>query len=85
MDKVKTWLAAPGRIRMLTVLYILAVVGLKAAGLDSLVSYLGFAAPLLPTDSPVSPVDATAALLGAVAVVKAFAQWFKAPAAPPKA
>lgn len=77
MDKVKTWLAAPGRIRMLTVLYILAVVALKAAGLDSLVSYLGFAAPLLPTDSPVSPVDATAALLGAVAVIKAFAKWLR--------
>ncbi len=80
MDKVKAFLAAPGRVRMLTVLYILAVVALKALGLEQFVGYLTFVGPMLPTDSPVSPVDATAALLGAVAVVKAFVQWAKAPA-----
>ena len=83
MDKVKAFVLAPGRIRLLTVLYVLVVVGLKAFGLDSWVGYLSFAAPFLATDSPVSPVDASAALLGAVAVIKAAVMWLKAPVAPP--
>ena len=83
MDKLKAFVLAPGRIRMLTVLYVLVVVVLRALGLDSVVGYITFAAPFLAPDSPVSPVDASAALLGAVAVVKALVMWLKSPVAPP--
>ena len=83
MDKVKAFVLAPGRIRMLTVLYVLVVVVLKSFGLDSAVSYITFAAPFLAPDSPVSAADASAALLGAVAVVKAMVMWLKSPVAPP--
>ena len=84
MEKVKAFFMAPGRIRLLTVLYVLIVVGLKAFGLDSVVQYLSFAAPFLSPDSPVSAADASAAVLGAVAVVKAFVVWLRSPEPAPK-
>jgi hypothetical protein len=79
MDKVKAIFGRPGTMRLITVAYILVIVALKAFHLDVLVGYISFVGPFMAADSPVSAADASAALLGAVSIVKMFVQWLGQP------
>lgn len=78
----------PGLLRTVTVVYILAVVVLKALGLESVAGSVGTVFSwlgLLSPDSPVPPEQAVAVLLAAVAAGRALVRWildaFKAPVA----
>lgn len=81
MDKVKAFLAAPGRVRMLTVLFLLAVVTLKSLGMAEVADAISVVGYVLPKDAPVSTDEATAAVLSLLALVKWAVQTFKAKAA----
>lgn len=72
-------LAKPGLLRTLTALYVVTVVVLRALGYDSAAESLGFLLAWLPADSPMAPAEATAVLLSAVALVRAFVRWIVDP------
>jgi len=78
---VKAFLAAPGRVRMLTVLFLMAVVALKSLGMAEVADAISVVGYVLPKDAPVSADEATAAVLGVVAIVKALIQYVKPKAA----
>jgi hypothetical protein len=81
MDKVKAFVLAPGRARMLAVLFFLVVVVLKVLGLGDVAQSISFIGYVLPQGSPVNADEATAAVLSLLALVKWAVQTFKAKAA----
>lgn len=74
----KLFTGKPGLTRTIAALYIVAVVVLKALGLDSIAETVGVAVQwlgLLPAAMPVDPATAVAGILAAVALARQFVRW----------